>query len=70
MICSMNTSCVPIKVEDIQNIIAENGTFSSPGFPNMYPPSMVYVWNIIVPEGEAMEIRFLKFEVIKDIQFI
>lgn len=37
------------------------GTFSSPNFPNFYPPSMSCQWSIEVASGKAVKLTFKKF---------
>lgn len=37
------------------------GTFSSPNFPNYYPPSTKCQWTIEVPEGKGVKVTFKKF---------
>ncbi|XP_069390707.1 ST14 transmembrane serine protease matriptase a [Paralichthys olivaceus] len=39
----------------------EKGTFSSPNFPNYYPPRMSCQWSIEVPVGKAVKVTFKKF---------
>ncbi|XP_048836939.1 ST14 transmembrane serine protease matriptase a [Brienomyrus brachyistius] len=38
-----------------------NGNFNSPEYPNYYPPSVECLWNIQVPAGKYVKVRFLKF---------
>ncbi|KAF0030157.1 hypothetical protein F2P81_016888 [Scophthalmus maximus] len=39
----------------------EKGTFSSPNFPNYYPPRITCQWSIEVPVGKAVKLTFKKF---------
>lgn len=39
----------------------EKGSFTSPNFPNYYPPDVVCQWTITVPEGKAVKVTFNKF---------
>ncbi|XP_071352984.1 ST14 transmembrane serine protease matriptase a [Trachinotus anak] len=39
----------------------EKGTFSSPNFPNYYPPRTSCQWSITVPDGKAVKVTFKKF---------
>lgn len=39
----------------------EKGTFTSPGFPNYYPPDVLCQWTITVPDGKAVKVTFNKF---------
>ena len=47
----------------MKDVVAENGTFSSPSHPNTYSPNTKCMWNITVPTGEVIEISFDSFEV-------
>uniref|UniRef100_A0A8C6SF11 Suppression of tumorigenicity 14a n=1 Tax=Neogobius melanostomus TaxID=47308 RepID=A0A8C6SF11_9GOBI len=38
-----------------------NGSFSSPNFPNYYPPDTLCQWTITVSEGKAVKVTFDKF---------
>ncbi|XP_076836296.1 ST14 transmembrane serine protease matriptase b [Brachyhypopomus gauderio] len=40
-----------------------NGTFSSPGFPSYYPPQTQCVWEIEVPEGKHVKVKFNTFSI-------
>lgn len=37
------------------------GSFTSPNFPNFYPPDKLCQWTITVPEGKAVKVTFSKF---------
>ncbi|XP_062242553.1 ST14 transmembrane serine protease matriptase a [Platichthys flesus] len=39
----------------------DKGSFSSPNFPNYYPPRLSCQWSIQVPEGKAVKVTFRKF---------
>uniref|UniRef100_A0A8C4GIG8 Suppressor of tumorigenicity 14 protein homolog n=1 Tax=Dicentrarchus labrax TaxID=13489 RepID=A0A8C4GIG8_DICLA len=39
----------------------EKGTFTSPNFPNYYPPRTSCIWSIQVPNGKAVKVTFKKF---------
>ncbi|XP_026172563.1 ST14 transmembrane serine protease matriptase a [Mastacembelus armatus] len=39
----------------------ERGTFTSPNFPNYYPPQTSCHWSIEVPTGKAVKVTFTKF---------
>ncbi|CAB1452853.1 unnamed protein product [Pleuronectes platessa] len=39
----------------------DKGSFSSPNFPNYYPPRMSCQWSIEVPVGKAVKVTFRKF---------
>lgn len=39
----------------------EKGSFTSPNFPNYYPPDVLCQWTITVPEGKAVKVSFNKF---------
>ncbi|KAG9265652.1 hypothetical protein AMEX_G20118 [Astyanax mexicanus] len=57
-------SQVPAQSEDIEcggKLTGTNGTFSSPGFPSYYPPQMQCVWDIEVPAGKHVKVKFSKF---------
>ncbi|XP_030236206.1 ST14 transmembrane serine protease matriptase a [Gadus morhua] len=40
---------------------AAGGTFTSPNFPNYYPPNTVCVWTITVPSGKWISLTFTQF---------
>lgn len=40
-----------------------SGTFKSPGYPSHYPPQIECVWNIEVPPGKHIKIKFNKFSI-------
>ncbi|KAM9359802.1 ST14 transmembrane serine protease matriptase a [Symphorus nematophorus] len=42
-------------------LTGEKGNFSSPNFPNYYPPQMLCQWSIQVPAGKAVKVTFKKF---------
>ncbi|GAA6235702.1 suppressor of tumorigenicity 14 protein [Lates japonicus] len=42
-------------------LTGETGTFSSPNFPNYYPPQTSCQWSIEVPKGKAVKVTFKKF---------
>lgn len=42
-------------------LIGEKGSFSSPNFPNYYPPQTLCQWSIQVPAGKAVKVTFKKF---------
>ncbi|KAM9853373.1 ST14 transmembrane serine protease matriptase a [Aulostomus maculatus] len=42
-------------------LTGEKGTFSSPNFPNYYPPRTSCQWSIQVPDGKAVKVTFKKF---------
>nr|XP_046245751.1 ST14 transmembrane serine protease matriptase a [Scatophagus argus] len=42
-------------------LMGEKGTFSSPNFPNYYPPRTSCQWSIQVPDGKAVKVTFKKF---------
>uniref|UniRef100_A0A4W6CDW1 Suppressor of tumorigenicity 14 protein homolog n=1 Tax=Lates calcarifer TaxID=8187 RepID=A0A4W6CDW1_LATCA len=42
-------------------LTGEKGTFSSPNFPNYYPPRTSCQWSIEVPKGKAVKVTFNKF---------
>ncbi|XP_039987606.1 ST14 transmembrane serine protease matriptase a [Xiphias gladius] len=42
-------------------LMGEKGTFSSPNFPNYYPPRTSCQWSIEVPAGKAVKVSFKKF---------
>lgn len=39
----------------------EKGSFTSPNFPNFYPPDTLCQWTITVPEGKAVKVTFNEF---------
>ncbi|KAJ0063700.1 hypothetical protein NL108_006621, partial [Boleophthalmus pectinirostris] len=39
----------------------ERGFFTSPNFPNYYPPDTLCQWTVTVPEGKAVKVTFNKF---------
>ncbi|XP_074496372.1 ST14 transmembrane serine protease matriptase a [Sebastes fasciatus] len=43
------------------NMTGEKGNFSSPNFPNYYPPRTSCQWSIQVPAGKAVKVTFRKF---------
>uniref|UniRef100_A0A3Q3VTS8 Uncharacterized protein n=1 Tax=Mola mola TaxID=94237 RepID=A0A3Q3VTS8_MOLML len=42
-------------------LIGEKGNFSSPNFPNYYPPQISCEWSIQVPAGKVVKVTFKKF---------
>lgn len=42
-------------------LTGEKGSFSSPNFPNYYPPRTSCQWTIQVPDGKAVKVTFRKF---------
>uniref|UniRef100_A0A8C2XJJ4 ST14 transmembrane serine protease matriptase a n=1 Tax=Cyclopterus lumpus TaxID=8103 RepID=A0A8C2XJJ4_CYCLU len=42
-------------------LTGEKGTFTSPNFPNYYPPRTSCQWSIQVPAGKAVKVTFRKF---------
>ncbi|XP_075956494.1 ST14 transmembrane serine protease matriptase a [Anarhichas minor] len=42
-------------------LTGEKGTFTSPNFPNYYPPRISCQWSIQVPTGKAVKVTFKKF---------
>ncbi|KAK9521210.1 hypothetical protein VZT92_021034 [Zoarces viviparus] len=42
-------------------LTGEKGTFTSPNFPNYYPPRIFCQWSIQVPTGKAVKVTFKKF---------
>ncbi|CAN9511627.1 unnamed protein product [Ophioblennius macclurei] len=42
-------------------LIGEKGNFSSPNFPNYYPPKASCQWTIQAPTGKALKVTFKKF---------
>ncbi|XP_051960470.1 ST14 transmembrane serine protease matriptase b [Xyrauchen texanus] len=40
-----------------------SGTFTSPGYPSHYPPQIECVWNIEVPKGKHIKVKFNKFSI-------
>uniref|UniRef100_A0A7N5ZPK6 Suppressor of tumorigenicity 14 protein homolog n=1 Tax=Anabas testudineus TaxID=64144 RepID=A0A7N5ZPK6_ANATE len=42
-------------------LVGQKGTFSSPNFPNYYPPKITCQWSIEVPEGKTVKLTFKKF---------
>ncbi|XP_070684943.1 ST14 transmembrane serine protease matriptase a isoform X1 [Pempheris klunzingeri] len=42
-------------------LTGKKGSFSSPNFPNYYPPQTLCQWSIQVPEGKAVKVTFKKF---------
>lgn len=42
-------------------LTGEKGNFSSPNFPNYYPPRISCQWSIQVPAGKAVKVTFRKF---------
>ncbi|XP_054456844.1 ST14 transmembrane serine protease matriptase a [Anoplopoma fimbria] len=42
-------------------LTGEKGTFTSPNFPNYYPPRISCEWTIKVPAGKAVKVTFRKF---------
>ena len=43
-------------------LIGSNGYFSSPNFPDSYPPYSRCTWNIKVPSGYIIKVSFLYFK--------
>ncbi|XP_046892314.1 ST14 transmembrane serine protease matriptase a [Hypomesus transpacificus] len=39
----------------------EKGTFTTPNYPNYYPPNAYCEWTIQVPAGKMVKVRFIKF---------
>uniref|UniRef100_A0A8C9ZCZ9 ST14 transmembrane serine protease matriptase a n=1 Tax=Sander lucioperca TaxID=283035 RepID=A0A8C9ZCZ9_SANLU len=42
-------------------LLGEKGDFSSPSFPNYYPPKTSCQWSIQVPAGKGVKVNFKKF---------
>ncbi|XP_076590307.1 ST14 transmembrane serine protease matriptase a [Chaetodon auriga] len=42
-------------------LVGEKGKFSSPNFPNYYPPRTLCQWSIQVPAGKAVKVTFKTF---------
>lgn len=42
-------------------LTGDSGTFTSPNFPNFYPPLLSCQWSIQVPAGKAVKVTFKKF---------
>ncbi|KAG7479094.1 suppressor of tumorigenicity 14 protein [Solea senegalensis] len=42
-------------------LTGQKGTFSSPNFPNYYPPRLTCQWSIEVPAGKSVMLKFKKF---------
>ncbi|BFZ17237.1 hypothetical protein BsWGS_20276 [Bradybaena similaris] len=40
----------------------ENGTITSPSFPDLYPPNKNCVWQIVAPDGHQININFTHFD--------
>ncbi|KAE8295025.1 Suppressor of tumorigenicity 14 protein-like protein [Larimichthys crocea] len=42
-------------------LTGEKGKFTSPNFPNYYPPQVSCLWSIQVPDGKVVKVTFKKF---------
>ncbi|TRY87416.1 hypothetical protein DNTS_013896 [Danionella cerebrum] len=57
-------SQIPAKIPDCGGTLTGlSGTFSSPGYPAHYPPQIECIWNIEVPPGKHIRVKFDKFSV-------
>ncbi|KAF7256957.1 hypothetical protein EG68_05741 [Paragonimus skrjabini miyazakii] len=55
--------CSPYSSEQCgSKLTGEQGEFTSPNYPNDYPPNARCSWLISVPENQRIELRFLDFE--------
>uniref|UniRef100_A0A671RXP0 Suppressor of tumorigenicity 14 protein homolog n=1 Tax=Sinocyclocheilus anshuiensis TaxID=1608454 RepID=A0A671RXP0_9TELE len=55
-------SQIPAKIQDCGGrLTGLRGTFTSPGYPSHYPPQTDCVWNIEVPSGKHIKVKFDKF---------
>uniref|UniRef100_A0A9J7XLB8 ST14 transmembrane serine protease matriptase b n=1 Tax=Cyprinus carpio carpio TaxID=630221 RepID=A0A9J7XLB8_CYPCA len=53
---------IPAKIQDCGGrLTGIRGTFTSPGYPSHYPPQTDCVWNIEVPSGKHIKVKFDKF---------
>lgn len=44
-----------------EQLSGAKGTFTSPNFPNHYPPDILCQWTITAPQGKAVKVTFSKF---------
>ncbi|XP_048022345.1 ST14 transmembrane serine protease matriptase b [Megalobrama amblycephala] len=57
-------SQIPAKIQDCGGrLTGLRGTFTSPGYPSHYPPQSECVWNIEVPKGKHIKVKFDKFSI-------
>ncbi|XP_050949807.1 ST14 transmembrane serine protease matriptase b [Labeo rohita] len=57
-------SQIPTKVQDCGGkLTGLRGTFTSPGYPSHYPPKSECVWNIEVPSGKHIKVKFDKLSI-------
>ncbi|XP_067279127.1 ST14 transmembrane serine protease matriptase b [Pseudorasbora parva] len=57
-------SQIPAKIQDCGGrLTGLHGTFTSPGYPSHYPPKTECVWNIEVPPGKHIKVKFDKFSI-------
>uniref|UniRef100_A0A8C1S6Z8 Suppression of tumorigenicity 14b n=1 Tax=Cyprinus carpio TaxID=7962 RepID=A0A8C1S6Z8_CYPCA len=57
-------SQIPAKIQDCGGrLTGLRGTFTSPGYPSHYPPQTDCVWNIEVPSGKHIKVKFDKLSI-------
>ncbi|KAK1787417.1 hypothetical protein P4O66_002903 [Electrophorus voltai] len=57
-------SQVPVESQECGGkLMGFYGTFKSPGFPSHYPPQTQCVWEIEVPEGKYIKVKFSKLSI-------
>ncbi|XP_016356921.1 suppressor of tumorigenicity 14 protein homolog, partial [Sinocyclocheilus anshuiensis] len=57
-------SQIPAKIQDCGGrLMGLRGTFTSPGYPSHYPPQTDCVWNIEVPSGKHIKVKFDKLSI-------
>ncbi|XP_066501828.1 ST14 transmembrane serine protease matriptase b isoform X1 [Hoplias malabaricus] len=55
-------SQVPVQIQGCGGkLTGMNGTFTSPGFPSQYPPQIRCDWDIEVPAGKHVKVKFRQF---------
>uniref|UniRef100_A0A8C1WRC6 Suppression of tumorigenicity 14b n=1 Tax=Cyprinus carpio TaxID=7962 RepID=A0A8C1WRC6_CYPCA len=55
---------IPAKIQDCGGrLTGLRGTFTSPGYPSHYPPQTDCVWNIEVPSGKHIKVKFDKLSI-------
>ncbi|XP_016108307.1 suppressor of tumorigenicity 14 protein homolog [Sinocyclocheilus grahami] len=57
-------SQIPAKIQDCGGrLTGLRGTFTSPGYPSHYPPQTDCVWDIEVPSGKHIKVKFDKLSI-------
>ncbi|MCJ8750077.1 hypothetical protein PDJAM_G00195120 [Pangasius djambal] len=62
LICIARTAVLSCQGECDETLTASDGIFTSPCYPNDYPPSQTCTWTLQAPAGFVLQLTFLDFE--------